>query len=394
MPRLLFPGAFNPIYVTADTYAVLHPSLMTRWEYNPIAIQHRIETAKGLGVPVIHPREYDEFMASVKGNISYVYVPDDDIIADMQRHHADVVPNQSFHVYKQPADFEYPRDTPKIPLPTLKSILAKTGMDYGPSTDKDNRHRIPPGEKVPKDAILFATTREEALSLMAEFFSRRFVNFGKYEDAIHPDDDLLYHSNISAALNIGLLFISDILEYDISEAFYRQVFGWREYMHAIWWYNPRDSAGNLLGTWAEFMSGALAPKYTDKRPLKKWGDVALSLPPIVANAITRARDVAYAHHIIRLMVISNYTYLTAVDPVDCVNLFIGLTVDAYPWVMYGNVIYMGRFIFGRVYTRKAYFSSSNYLRKMMTERLDPISTSVFDELYAVNVKSLVRAPTR
>ena len=84
------------------------------------------------------------------------------------------------------------------------------------------------------------------------------------------------------------------------------------------------------------------------------------------------------------MVIGNYLYLINASPVDAVNIFMSLTIDAYPWVMYGNVVYMSMHTFGRVYTRKPYYSSGAYIRRMSCDeyRHDKEMTREVDEAYS------------
>lgn len=361
---------------------------MTRYAYNPLAITHRKATAAAMpGISrIITPEEYQEFLTDCllsREPIIAPHIPDDEVLADYARLRATILPNISFYL-------------PPTSRPTLRNILKesmkKSGIHFSASTDKMNRKPLPSSMQTPHTPIDFPTSSASAIIALHEFVDHRMVHFGDYEDAISTTDNLLYHANISSSLNIGLLSCDDILDairraiakgipHNSVEAFFRQIFGWREYMHSIWWNGPRDASGEFLGSWQEFMASSLKRHYTDKRPFRS---VSIDeSPPIVASSIRDALSVGYAHHIVRLMIIGNYLYLIAADPVDCVNIFLSMTVDAYPWVMYGNVVYMSRFIFGRVYTHKAYYSSSKYISRMLSEPLDEKSTAIFDELYAI-----------
>lgn len=410
---LLFPSTLNEAYITlyrpSETFIILHPAFTIRWKYNALAINHRRDVAVSLAesstATVVYPEDYAGFVASLmtkkkqEASIDVVapFVPDDDVIADLRMFGARIVPNLSFCL--SPNDYAeiYGNKLPTV-AKTLKACIAKTGLDYGPSTDVYNREHLPDGHE-PTTAIVFPTTRVAALKQLHDFIKHRLDNFGRYEDAISPKDQIVYHSGISASLNIGLLTIADITEmlkknrdreHNSLEAFYRQVFGWREYMLAIWWYGPQTETKstakvNQHGTWSDFMIGRLSSKYIRQPSANAPKNVndLLAVPGIVGIETAKAISSGYAHHIIRLMVIGNYLYLTNADPINAVNIFISLTVDAYPWVMYGNVVYMAMHTFGRVYTRKPYYSSGAYLRRMSCDeyRHDKTLTKVIDEEY-------------
>jgi hypothetical protein len=394
---LLAPGTLNTAYTAAYPEAmviiVLHPALMTRYPYNPLAIDHRRKVAASFpGNPrIIDTGEYHEFITdliSSRPRVIAPHIPDDDVLADYERIGATIIPNLSFYL-------------PLTASPTMRGILSmsmkKAGFTFT-STDMMNRKSLPKGLQTPNLPVSFPVTQADALSSLHNFVTGTMKHFGDYEDAISSTDVLLYHSNISSSLNIGLLTAADIISsirlairrgvpHNSVEAFFRQIFGWREYMHAIWWNSPRDTSGTIIGTWREFMASSLKRHYIDKRePLDNISSAhdlidSPSTPPIVKSTVESALSSGYAHHIIRLMVIGNYLYLIAADPVVCVNIFMSMTVDAYPWVMYGNVVYMSRFTFGRVYTRRPYYSSSKYIARMLSGGLDEESTIIFDALY-------------
>lgn len=234
--------------------------------------------------------------------------------------------------------------------------------------------------------MYFGTTRKEALSDLNHFFKETLQNFCQFQDSITEVNPFLYHSCISPYLNIGLLVINDIIarikgldpEDKNVEAFFRQIFGWREYMRQIWYLGPRDHSGSI-GSWDDFHAGSLSKTYIRK-------DYKEKMPPndLVNHFIEMAHEYGHIHHIIRLMVIGSWAYMNRVDPIIVFDLFMGLTIDAYPWVMYGNVLYMSQFVWGRVYTHKDYYSSSVYLRGQMSPGLRETyakSLEDFDNVY-------------
>ena len=64
----------------------------------------------------------------------------------------------------------------------------------------------------------------------------RFGLFAQYEDAVLPGESMTYHSGLSMAINIGLIFPQEVLTMVLAqpyshsqEAYVRQLIGWREY---------------------------------------------------------------------------------------------------------------------------------------------------------------------
>ncbi len=82
------------------------------------------------------------------------------------------------------------------------------------------------------------------------------------------------------------------------------------------------------------------------------------------QVITQLRNTAYAHHIQRLMVLSNFALIAGLSPQEVENWFHATFIDAYDWVMQTNVIGMGLFADGGVLASKPYAASANYINKM------------------------------
>ena len=57
------------------------------------------------------------------------------------------------------------------------------------------------------EPFFFAVSRDDALLVLSDFIKRRLENFGDYQDAMHTDYHFLYHSKLSFALNIKLIFL-------------------------------------------------------------------------------------------------------------------------------------------------------------------------------------------
>ena len=218
--------------------------------------------------------------------------------------------------------------------------------------------------------LYLPVTRQEATEHLAEFLEKYFPRFGAYEDALDLRDPLLYHSVFSALLNIGLLTPAEVLDalrthvgkhpdildnhFNSVEGFVRQIVGWREWMWGLYEHvYPEDLSGYNF-----FDHRARLPKYFYFEGL----DELENLP--LRHTLEKTRDYAYNHHIERLMVLGNWMTLSGYGPHACFEWFMEMYVDAYDWVMVGNVYGMGLFADGGVFATKPYISSANYLRKM------------------------------
>lgn len=252
------------------------------------------------------------------------------------------------------------------------------------SMDGDNRKKIP--KKFPKPPPLFFENRyieeakeyvkkfdtvgecetfaypvtfEEARMSLEYFLRTKFVHFGDFQDAMDESNNpFLFHSNLSSSLNIGLLGLSTLIDaiasydapYNAKEGFIRQIIGWREFMLRIY----KDSGvamrtANIFG-----FTNALPPALLHQN--------SLLLP--FEDAMSKLYSNAYGHHIERLMIMGNLFLLLEINPDEVHAFFMQYYIDAYDWVMVGNVYGMSQFSDGGSITTKPYISSSNYILKM------------------------------
>lgn len=96
---------------------------------------------------------------------------------------------------------------------------------------------------------------------------------------------------------------------------------------------------------------------------------------------TKVLKTSYAHHIERLMVQGNLFLLTETHPDEVYKYFMMHTIDAYDWVMVGNVYGMSQYADGGMITTKPYISSSNYLHKMSHYPKNQAWSKLWDALY-------------
>jgi len=205
-------------------------------------------------------------------------------------------------------------------------------------------------------------TRGQAQELLDDFVRTRLEHFGTFQDAMVDGEDAMFHSLLSACLNVGLLdpeavcrtaesaYRSGAAPLNSVEGFIRQILGWREYVYQFYRANMPDY---------------------DR---KNYFDADLPLPKFYWDGQTRMRCVSesvrpvlqrgLSHHIQRLMVTGNFALLAGVNP-DEVNRWYWLGfVDAWHWVVTPNVIGMALFADGGLMASKPYAASANYINRM------------------------------
>lgn len=203
-------------------------------------------------------------------------------------------------------------------------------------------------------------------------------NFGPFEDAMSAASRSLFHTRISALVNLLRLpasrAVRDVvamrsLSLPSKEGFIRQVLGWREFVHHVHEATDgfrtiagkqqpvaRRKDGGDGGSLASFLGAenALPPAY--------WGTRSgLNCLDSVVEAVWAE---GYSHHITRLMVLSNIAMLLEVSPRELTDWFWVAYIDAYDWVVEPNVHGMGTFGLADLMTTKPYVAGSGYIHKM------------------------------
>jgi deoxyribodipyrimidine photolyase-related protein len=267
------------------------------------------------------------------------------------------------------------------------------------------------------DGFAWPVTREAARAALDAFVRERLPSFGRYEDAMVAGEPFLSHSLLSVPINLGLLDPREPVraveaayeergvepgEYDpdddpaagggsgptldafggaesaggdegesesaeddeesdaggsdltpvplnAAEGVIRQILGWREFMrHVYREAMPELATANQLNQTRE-----LPPAYWD-------GDTDMAC---LSEAVGHVREHGYAHHIERLMVLSNFALIYGADPAELNEWFHLGFVDAYHWVTTPNVVAMGSFGTD-VLSSKPYASSGSYVNRM------------------------------
>lgn len=261
----------------------------------------------------------------------------------------------------------------------------------------DNKHVIEARKYINKyyndnygdaEFFIYPNTGKQANKWLDNFIKYKLSNFGEYEDGIHSNIIIGYHSCLSAILNIGLLTPEDVIKkikkiiinkkniYSV-EGFIRQIIGWREYCYYIYdkygdnlkkkeYYYYKDNNNKLNN---DIWNGSTNIIYID-------------------NIIKKVYKYAYCHHIERLMCISNYFNLLNINPKDIYNWFMMMFIDSYQVFMIPNVY--GMALYGYINENKhmmmkPYICSSNYIMKMSNYKKGDWN-QIIDELYHKKMK--------
>ncbi len=217
-----------------------------------------------------------------------------------------------------------------------------------------------PGEL---DASQLPVTRANAERLWRWARQSCLEHFGPYEDAMSVKSHGLFHTRISALLNNGRLLparvLADACALDLplasKEGFVRQILGWREFMRHV--HVATDGFRELPGG-----AAPNALRATGKLPPAFWGEP--SGLRCLDQVVGEVWQTGYGHHITRLMILSNLATLLALDPRELADWFWVAYVDAYDWVVEPNVLGMGTFALGDLFTTKPYVSGAAYIDRM------------------------------
>jgi deoxyribodipyrimidine photolyase-related protein len=205
-------------------------------------------------------------------------------------------------------------------------------------------------------------TPEQARAALRDFVQHRLPAFGTHQDAMWTGEPYLYHSRLSAALNLKLLDPREAIQSaeqalrdgeappNAVEGFVRQILGWREYVRGIYWHHMPDYAAlNALGA---------------DGPLPEFYWTAETEMNCLRRCIRQTLDYGYAHHIQRLMVTGLFALLLGVEPRQVHEWYLAVYVDAVEWVEMPNTLGMSQFADGGIMASKPYCASGNYIQRM------------------------------
>ena len=212
------------------------------------------------------------------------------------------------------------------------------------------------------ESFAWPVTRDQALHALHRFIEQRLPLFGRFEDAMWPGEPWLYHSQLSAALNLKLLTAREVVQaaedayragkvpLESAEGFIRQVLGWREFVRGIYWTQ---------------MPGYLERNALDARQdLPAWYWSGRTDMACLRDAITQTLAHGYAHHIQRLMVTGLFALLLGVRPQQVHAWYLAVYVDAVEWVELPNTLGMSQYGDGGLLASKPYVATGRYIQRM------------------------------
>ncbi len=243
-----------------------------------------------------------------------------------------------------------PPEIEKIEVtPFIKTAIAVVQKNFSDHPGELNDYWLP-------------VDRIGAKKWLKKFLDERLAFFGPYEDAMTDRSDFVFHSVLTPFLNTGLLTPEDVVRAIITvgnkkklnitsiEGIIRQVIGWREFIRGI--YQSFSEKQDTTNFWNH-----------QRKLNKNWYDGTTGIEPL-DQVIKKVNRLGYAHHIERLMIVSNMMLLLEVDPKEVHRWFMEMFIDSSDWVMGPNVYGMGQFSDGGIFATKPYICGSNYYRKM------------------------------
>ena len=212
------------------------------------------------------------------------------------------------------------------------------------------------------EAFDWPVTAADARLALDDFIAHRLADFGHWQDAMWSGEPWLYHSRLSAALNLKLLSPREVLAATERawrekraliasvEGFIRQILGWREYVRGIYWrFMPGYVDRNTLGA---------------DQPLPPFFWTGETDMNCLRHALRQTLDHGYAHHIQRLMITGLFSLLLGVRPREIHEWYLAVYVDAVEWVELPNTLGMSQYADGGVMASKPYIASGKYIQRM------------------------------
>lgn len=204
-------------------------------------------------------------------------------------------------------------------------------------------------------------TTAQAQVALDDFMTHRLPEFGRWQDAMWSGQPFLWHSLLSAALNLKLLeprtvigatvdaYASGRVPLAAAEGFVRQILGWREFVRGVY--------ARQMPALAE------ANQYNHHAPLPAWFWTGHTHAACLAAAIGQTLEHGYAHHIQRLMITGNFALLAGLQPRQVADWYLAVYVDAVAWVEEPNTLGMALNAWPGM-TSKPYCASGAYIDRM------------------------------
>lgn len=216
------------------------------------------------------------------------------------------------------------------------------------------------------DGFKYAINRAQALEHLDIFLDKALIHFGDFQDAMSENQPYLFHGLISYLINFGLLHPMEVIKkaeeefqkthipINSVEGFIRQILGWREYIYVIYSLEMHEKNGEYRKkNYFDFQKSLPEFFWTGKTKMN-----------CLKNCIGQTIDLAYAHHIQRLMVIGNFCLLAGINPQEVCEWYLIVYIDALEWVELPNTLGMSQYGDGGIVGTKPYVSSGKYIQRM------------------------------
>lgn len=212
------------------------------------------------------------------------------------------------------------------------------------------------------DTFAWPVTKEDAELALQDYLEKGLANFGRYQDAMWQGEPFLFHSLVSAALNLKLIsplevaraveqrYLEGLAPIEAAEGYIRQVIGWREYVRGVYWmYMPEYSKRNYL-------------QAKNDLPGFYWtGQTSMNC---MRSCVEQTLEYGYAHHIQRLMVTGLFSLLWGTEPDQIHQWYLAVYVDAVEWVELPNTVGMSQYADNGVMASKPYVATGKYIDRM------------------------------
>ena len=220
-------------------------------------------------------------------------------------------------------------------------------------------------------------TRRQALAQLRHFTKHALKEYGRWQDAMWTGENFLWHAHLAPAMNIKLIDPREVIQAAVdaweqgeipiesAEGFIRQVLGWREFIHGIYWTQDEDYRdGNTLSA---------------DRTLPESYWTGMTDMVCISESVSPVLEHAYSHHIQRLMITGTFAMMAGIDPRHVRDWYLGMFADGIDWVTTPNVIGMSQWADGGVVGSKPYAAGGRYIHRMSNYckscRFDPAQTT-------------------
>lgn len=205
-------------------------------------------------------------------------------------------------------------------------------------------------------------TPDQAEQALRDFIDHRLPEFARHQDTLRSGKPYLYHSRLSAALNLKLISPRRVIDAALAaldsgqaplvavEAFVRQILGWREFIRGVYWrYMPDYQHANALGA---------------NRPLPEWYWSGETDMACLRETIEQTLTYGYATPMQRLMITGMFALLLGVHPYRVHEWYLGAYVDAVEALELPNAMSMSQFADGGRLSTRPFISSGRGVQRL------------------------------